>query len=154
LLSLNLRNHRKILVVDGRVGFTGGMNLRVGHWLARKPAHPVRDLHFRLEGPVVAHLQEVLADDWFFTTREALRVDRWFPSLEARGGIVARGIADGPDEDRDKLRWTILAALTAARTSVRIAMPYFLPDPPSARRAGCCAPEAGFSRRLPAWQPG
>jgi cardiolipin synthase len=129
LVSLNLRNHRKLLVVDGRIGFTGGMNIRAGHWLAKRPSSPVRDLHFRLEGPVVAHLQEVFADDWFFTTREPLRGHRWFPQLESRGPVIARGIADGPDEDLEKLRWTLLAALGAARTSVRIATPYFLPDP-------------------------
>jgi cardiolipin synthase A/B len=129
LVSLNLRNHRKILVVDGRVGFTGGMNIRIGHWLGRNPSHPVRDLHFRVEGPVVSHLQEVFADDWLFTTGEALRGERWFVPLEERGPVVARGIADGPDEDFEKLRWAILAALSTAKTSVRIATPYFLPDP-------------------------
>ena len=100
LLSLNLRNHRKILVADGRIGFAGGMNIRTGHWLGKQPSHPVRDLHFRLEGPVVAHLQEVFADDWFFTTREALRGENWFPPLESRGLVIARGIADGPDEEQ------------------------------------------------------
>jgi len=129
LLEMNLRNHRKILVVDGRVGFTGGMNIRVGHWLAKQPKRPVRDLHFRLAGPVVAHLQEVFADDWFFTTGEALRGAKWFPPLEQSGPVVARGIADGPDEDFEKLRWTILGALAAAKKSVRIATPYFLPEP-------------------------
>ncbi len=129
LVSLNLRNHRKILVADGRIGFTGGMNIRTGHWLAKKPSHPVRDLHFRLEGPVVAHLQEVFADDWFFTTREALRDENWFPPLDNCAPVIARGIADGPDEDFEKLRWTLLAALSAAKHSVRIATPYFLPEP-------------------------
>lgn len=129
LFSLNLRNHRKILVVDGRTGFTGGMNIRVGHWLSRQPAHPVRDLHFRVEGPVVAHLQESFADDWLFTTGEALRGETWFPRLEPCGTVIARGIADGPDEDFEKLRWTMLGALSMARKSVRIATPYFLPDP-------------------------
>ena len=129
LLSMNLRNHRKIMVADGRVGFTGGLNIRAGHWLDRQPLHPVRDLHFRVEGPVVAHLQEVFADDWFFTTGEALRGDAWFPLLDGSGPVIARGVADGPDEDFEKLRWTILAALTAARKSVRIATPYFLPEP-------------------------
>jgi len=129
MLEMNLRNHRKILVVDGRVGFTGGMNIRVGHCLAKAPAHPVRDLHFQLSGPVVAHLQEAFADDWFFTTSEALRGVKWFPVLEPAGPVIARGISDGPDEDFDKLRWTILAALAAARNSVRVATPYFLPDP-------------------------
>jgi cardiolipin synthase len=129
VLSMNLRNHRKIMVADGRVGFTGGLNIRDDHWLERQPSHPVRDLHFRIEGPVVAHLQEVFADDWFFTTREALRGERWFPRLEGCGPVIARGIADGPDEDFENLRWAILAALSAAQKSVRIATPYFLPDP-------------------------
>lgn len=128
LLSLNLRNHRKILVIDGRHGFTGGINIRAGNLLGSKPKHPVRDLHFRLEGPVVAHLQEVFADDWLFTTGEALRGEKWFPPLEACGPVLARGIADGPDEDFEKLRWTILPALAAAKRSVRVVTPYFLPD--------------------------
>lgn len=129
LLEMNLRNHRKILVADGRFGFTGGLNIRAGHWLSRGPAHPVQDLHFRVEGPVVAELQEVFADDWFFTTREPLRGPGWFPPLETCGPVIARGISDGPDEDFEKLRWTILAGLAAARRSIRIATPYFLPEP-------------------------
>jgi len=129
LLEMNLRNHRKILVVDGHIGFTGGLNIRIGHWLSKQPAHPVRDLHFRIEGPVVAHLQECFADDWLFTAREALRGETWFPPLAKCGDVVGRGIADGPDEDFERLRWTILAALGAAKHSVRIATPYFLPEP-------------------------
>jgi cardiolipin synthase len=128
LMSMNLRNHRKLLVVDGRVGFTGGMNIRVGHWVERQPARPVLDLHFRVEGPIVSQLQEVFAEDWHFTTGEALRDERWFPALESAGSVVARGIADGPDEHVDPLRWAILASLSAARRSVRVATPYFLPD--------------------------
>lgn len=128
ILSANLRNHRKILVADGRVGFTGGMNLRVGHWLEKAPRRPVQDMQFRLEGPVVAQLQEVFADDWLYATGETLRGETWFPPLDSGGPVIARGIADGPDEDLDKFRWTLLAALVSARESVRIATPYFLPD--------------------------
>ena len=129
LVSLNLRNHRKILVVDGRIGFTGGMNLRQGHQLKLNPPHPVQDIQFRVEGPVVSELQEVFAEDWLFTAGETLRGEEWFPALEAQGPVIARGIADGPDEDFEKLRWTILGALSAARCSVRVVTPYFLPDP-------------------------
>ncbi len=129
LMSMNLRNHRKIMVVDGRVGFTGGINLREGNLVAQHPRHPVRDLHFRLEGPVVAQLQEAFATDWLFVTGETLGGPDWFPPLEARGGVLARAIPDGPDEDFEKLRWTILAALSCARDSVRIVTPYFVPDP-------------------------
>jgi cardiolipin synthase A/B len=128
-LSLNLRNHRKLLVVDGRVGFTGGMNIRVGHWMSKQPSHPVRDLHFRVEGPVVGQLQEVFAEDWVFAAGESLGGADWFPVVQPAGTVVARGIADGPDEDLDKLRWAILAGLAAARRSIRVATPYFLPDP-------------------------
>jgi cardiolipin synthase A/B len=128
--SINLRNHRKLLVVDGCVGFTGGMNIRLGHWVAKSPPHPVKDLHFRVEGPIVVQLQEVFAEDWFFTTGEALLGSPWFAPVKAVGPVVARGLADGPDEDMDPLRWAILAAVSAAKSSVCIATPYFLPDAP------------------------
>jgi cardiolipin synthase len=129
LMSMNLRTHRKILVADGRVGFTGGMNIRVGHCLQRQPPHPVQDIHFRVWGPVVSQLQEVFTDDWLFTTGEALRGDAWFPQNESAGPVLARGVTDGPDENFEKLRWTLLGALSIARYSVRIMTPYFLPDP-------------------------
>jgi len=128
-MSMNLRTHRKILVADGQVGFTGGMNIRAGHWLERQPRNPVQDIHFRMRGPVVTQLQEVFADDWLFTTGESLRGDSWFPKPEIAGQVLARGVPDGPDEDFEKLRWTLLGALSIARRSVRIVTPYFLPDP-------------------------
>jgi cardiolipin synthase A/B len=125
----NLRNHRKFLVIDGRCGFTGGMNIREGHDPDLKPRDPIRDLHFRVEGPVVAHLQEVFAEDWAFCTRELLQGERWFPPLGPAGTVLARGIADGPDEDFEKLRLTLLGALACAQSSALIVTPYFLPDP-------------------------
>jgi cardiolipin synthase A/B len=129
LMSMNLRSHRKIMVVDGRIGFTGGMNLREGNLVAQNPRHPVRDLHFRMEGPVVTQLQEAFAADWAFVTKEILAGPDWFPPLESKGTVVSRAIPDGPDEDFEQLRWTILAALSCARDSVKIVTPYFLPDP-------------------------
>jgi cardiolipin synthase len=116
------------LVVDGTVGFTGGMNIRAGNVLLDEPPHPVQDVHFRVEGPVVAELQAAFAADWRFTTGETLAGPRWFPELESCEPAIARGISDGPDEDFDKLRFVILGALACARESVRIATPYFLPD--------------------------
>ena len=124
----NLRNHCKILVVDGRVGFTGGMNVRQGSVLASNPNHPTKDLHFRVIGPVVAQLQEAFARDWAFTTGERLVGRLWFPELGPEGQTLARGITDGPDRDIDKLHWVFLAAVGAARRSIRIMTPYFLPD--------------------------
>ncbi|MDX1776614.1 MAG: cardiolipin synthase, partial [Desulfobulbales bacterium] len=125
---LNLRNHRKILVVDGRTSFTGGMNIRAGNYLADNPDHPIQDLHFCIEGPVVAELQRAFAEDWTFTTRQVLEGDRWYPHLAPVGQGVARGISDGPDEDFDKLRMVILAALASAQETISIVTPYFLPD--------------------------
>jgi cardiolipin synthase len=128
--TFNLRNHRKVLVVDGRIGFTGGMNIREDFVLADGPRRPGIDLHFQVEGPVVRDLQEIFAEDWEFTTGESLWGKEWFPRLSPAGGSIARGISDGPDDDLDVLTFTLLGALASARRSIRIVTPYFLPDPP------------------------
>jgi cardiolipin synthase A/B len=126
--TINLRDHRKILVVDGQTAFTGGMNIRQGNVLAARPKSPVQDLHFRVEGPLVPQLQEAFANDWAFTTGEILDGKPWFSELSDGGNVIARAILDGPDADFDKLRLTLLAALVEAQTSVQILTPYFLPD--------------------------
>src|SRR5471032_3319680 len=82
---LNLRNHRKLLVIDGKVAFVGGINIGDENVLASNPAHPVRDVHFRLEGPVVEQLVESFADDWLFEGGETLSDERWFPPLAPTG---------------------------------------------------------------------
>jgi len=130
LPSFNLRNHRKVMVVDGRIGFTGGMNIREDFVLAGGPKHPGMDLHFRVEGPVVTHLQDTFAEDWEFTTGEPLQGDTWFPPLIACGDTVARGIVDGPDADIDVLNFALMGAIACATRSIRIVTPYFLPDAP------------------------
>jgi len=127
LPALNLRNHRKVLVVDGTTGFTGGINIKREY--GQSGLEMFHDLHFRLRGPAVAHLSEVFADDWQFTTNEALRGAKWFPDLPSVGNAFVRGIEAGPDENFERLRWVIIGALNAARRSVRIVTPYFLPDP-------------------------
>jgi len=124
----NLRNHRKILVVDGKIGFTGGTNIRESHSLNLKPVFPVACLHFRIDGPAVAELQEAFAIDWAFSTKEELTGPTWFPNLDRCGPVIARGVPDGPDEDLDKINEMILGALSVARERVRIITPYFLPS--------------------------
>ncbi len=126
----NLRNHRKILVVDGTIGFTGGMNIRQECVLAEAPRHPTRDLHFRLDGPIVTQLMDVFAEDWTFATGEVLDGDAWFPSVASVGAVSARAISDGPDRDLDCMRWALHAAIASARRSIRVVTPYFLPDEP------------------------
>lgn len=124
---LNLRNHRKLMVVDGRTAFVGGINIGRENLLASKPPHPVRDTHFRIEGPVVEQLAEAFADDWLFTTGEKLLDEGWFPDLEAAGDVVARAITSGPDEDLEQIEFVALHAISCARRSIRIVTPYFLP---------------------------
>ncbi|MCH8544486.1 MAG: phospholipase D-like domain-containing protein [Alcanivorax sp.] len=120
---MNLRNHRKVMIVDRRVGFTGGMNLRAGY--VQQPPD-IRDLHARIEGPVVEHLLRSFAADWYFTCREHLNHD-YVGTLEA-GSVLARGISAGPDADLGKRRLTLLAAIGSAQYEVRIMTPYFVPD--------------------------
>ncbi|ACL73043.1 phospholipase D/Transphosphatidylase [Thioalkalivibrio sulfidiphilus HL-EbGr7] len=128
LAAFNLRNHRKLLVVDGHTGFTGGMNLRAGHRIDLDVRHPVQDLHFQVRGPVVAQMQRVFTDDWRFATGETLQGDDWFPPLPSAGDVPARGVPDGPDEHFETLRQLMLAALAEARESITVMTPYFLPD--------------------------
>ena len=124
----NLRNHRKVVTVDGRIAFTGGMNIQARNLTADKPPRMVRDIHFRLEGPIVGQLQESFAEDWLFSTREVLDGPEWFPTLVPAGGTTARTFTDGPDGNLDILRTLMMGALSSARESVRILTPYFLPD--------------------------
>ena len=124
----NLRLHRKIMVVDGATGFTGGMNISEGNCLEFRARDPIRDIHFRLTGPIVRQLQAMFAEDWEFTTGEVLEGEPWFSETPADGPAVARGIPDGPDEDFEKLRLAIHGAIACAQRSIIVVTPYFLPD--------------------------
>jgi len=125
----NLRNHRKLMVVDGRVGFAGGANIRASFSAAQVGDAAQRDTHFRFEGPVVAHLAEAFAEDWAFITEEILDEETWFPDLSPHdGGVLARGILSGPDRNLEATHWSLMGALSVARDRVVIATPYFLPD--------------------------
>jgi cardiolipin synthase len=105
------------------------MNIRAGHLLAGNPPFPTKDTHFRITGPVVQQLQAVIASDWLFTSGERLEGEKWFPAWpSADGSVVARVIPDGPDQDLDKMSMAFQGALAAARHSVLVMTPYFLPD--------------------------
>ena len=129
LLTMNLRNHRKILVADGCLGFTGGMNIRQGNMISENPKIPLRDMHFRVEGPVVRQLQRSFAEDWAFCADEVLTGDLWYPEIQPCGDVAAIGVPDGPDEDIEVMPKAIFAAINAARREIRVMTPYFLPDP-------------------------
>lgn len=126
-VHINLRNHRKILVADGRISFTGGMNIGDRH-LAGRSDNPSRviDAHFRLTGPIVAQIEPVFLADWGFMTKEYPAPKPVF-SAET-GSAVCRTIIDGPNEDLDKLTAILMGAISTARRKVLIMTPYFLPS--------------------------
>jgi len=126
---LNMRNHRKMLVVDGTLAFAGGMNIGAENSGRLTGEHHIRDTHFRVEGPVARVVMDAFARDWTFTTDETLDDDFWWPKLEAVGSVFARGLRSGPDADIYKLEMILGAALGLAKTRIRIVTPYFLPDP-------------------------
>jgi cardiolipin synthase A/B len=125
---LNLRSHKKILGIDGRVVFTGGLNIGAENLTRTRPKHPVFDTHFAFAGPVVAQLLEVFAADWLFATKQNLSGDAWFPALSPAGDTTSRVVTSGPDNDLEKIEFVVLSALNCARKSIRIMTPYFLPD--------------------------
>ncbi len=125
---VNLRSHKKILVVDGSVGFTGGLNIADENVLATHPKQPVQDLHFRIEGPIVCQLAEAFVQDWAFATDEDLNGDAWLPNPTLGSGAPARVIDSGPDEDVEKVEFSVLQAVACARNSIAVMTPYFLPD--------------------------
>lgn len=128
-LHMNLRDHRKLLLLDGALGFTGGMNIGDRH-LAGRLDNPRRvvDLQFRVEGPVVAHMERVFLQDWAFVTSRA--AEACSPPPAAVGPAACRGVADGPNEDFDRLMWILHGAIAAARERLVIMTPYFIPDRP------------------------
>ena len=125
---LNLRSHRKILVIDGVIGFTGGMNIADENVMATRPSAPVQDVHFRIDGEVVSQLSDAFADDWASVTDEVLDGPAWLPKLAPRDGALARVVDSGPDADLEKIEFAVLEAVACARTSIWVMTPYFLPD--------------------------
>ncbi len=125
---LNLRSHRKILVVDGRRAFLGGINISADNVLAHRTDNPIRDEHFSIDGPVVTQIMEAFATDWLFTTGEELKGAVWFPVIDPAGRADARVITSGPDQDIDKMEFMFQQAISVARASIKIVTPYFLPE--------------------------
>lgn len=123
-LHINLRNHRKILVIDDRLGFTGGMNISQKHVLHEQPRSPITDVHFILRGPIVGQLRETFLDDWLFATKEPITLPPITP--DPTGDCLCRAVIDGPDEN-EPLKTLLTGILSAAQTSIRIMTPYFLP---------------------------
>lgn len=118
--TINLRNHRKLVTVDGAVGFTGGIN--VGDEFL-----PWRDLHLKITGPAVRQLEAIFVEDWFFATREDL-LDGTLAEVPSRGGSTIQIVQSGPDETVEAIQRLYFAAIASARQRVWITTPYFVPD--------------------------
>jgi cardiolipin synthase len=126
--NINHRTHRKILVVDGKVGFTGG-NCIDDHWLGDAQNTKVwRDTQIQIEGPAVLQLQAVFADNWLQTTGKLLTGPDYFPPATRDGDSLANCYKSGPDADPENARVAYLLAIAAARKTIRIANAYFVPD--------------------------
>lgn len=124
-LSINLRNHRKILAVDGELAFTGGMNIGDRHLDIPRKGRKAADVHFALSGPVVAQIERVFLTDWAFVTGEAGEPS---PPAPGAGPAVCRVVDDGPTDTTDRLGTLLATAVVSARRRVLIMTPYFLPE--------------------------
>lgn len=126
-IQINLRNHRKILIVDGRIGFTGGLNIG-DEYLGRNPFFgPWRDTFMCLAGPAVWGLQRVFTEDWLFCDEE-LSSDTYFPVVPDAGDASVQVAWSGPDQDIKAIREVYLAAIMRSRSRVWLSTPYFVPD--------------------------
>ncbi len=127
-LYFNLRNHRKILVVDHSTCFTGGMNIRERHMVKDNTSpHRVVDVHFRFKGPICGQLRDAFMEDWHYATNEQRKPKEWPVSPEF-GTACCRGITAGPNEPHENLNWILIGALSCAKSHVRIMTPYFVPN--------------------------
>jgi cardiolipin synthase len=127
--KLNNRTHRKVLIVDGKIGFTGGVGIAdewSGH--AQDPSH-WRDIHFQIEGPVVAQFQAAFLDNWIKSTGRVLTGDSYFPPLTPVGKLKMHMFMSSPARGSESMRLMYLMAITAAETSIDIEAAYFIPDP-------------------------
>jgi len=123
-LHINLRDHRKLMTVDGVVAYAGGMNISDIHNVADAAADATADLHYRFEGPVVQQFEEVFAEHWRFAARETVKPARPSP---AAGNAWCRVVTDGPNDDVERLQLLLLGALASAHERVCIMTPYFIP---------------------------
>lgn len=125
--SINLRTHRKVMVCDGIVGFTGGMNISAHHLAHTGKPDRVRDVHFEFHGPAVAQLQAGFLMDWDFVTGEPGHSPLCIPVQEREGAPFCRILMDGPGTVHDTIHDLFCAMVSEAKRSVRIMSPYFLP---------------------------
>ena len=125
---MNNRTHRKLLVVDGRIGFTGGVGI-ADQWSgnAEDPKH-WRDSHYRLDGPAVAQMQAAFMDNWIKTTGKVLQGEAYFPKLESVGEALGQVFTSSPSGGGDSMQLMYLLSITAAERTIDLSAAYFVPD--------------------------
>ena len=126
--KLNYRNHRKIVVIDGRVGYTGGINIGDEYMGKDKKFGYWRDTHIRIEGTSVYMLQMTFLIDWYYNTKEVLLNTNYFPRLNNFGSSMIQVVASGPDSDWEAIHYAYFLAICQAKKSIYIETPYFIPD--------------------------
>ena len=125
---INHRTHRKFLIVDGRVGFTGGVGV-ADHWLGNaQDSEHWRESHFQVEGPAVAQMQAAFMDNWTRTRGVVLHGSDYFPALEPAGDALAQVVKSSPEDGSEATRIMYMLSIAAARRSIYLANSYFVPD--------------------------
>ncbi len=126
----NFRTHRKIVVIDGVVGFTGGMNVSECHTSEFRGDEAWRDTHVRVSGPIVKGLQLVFFEDWHYAGGDAPEVDRYLPEVSSleRAGFPMQVVSSGPDEGLDAIHKLFFVAIASGQRRVQLTTPYFVPD--------------------------
>lgn len=132
-LKLNYRNHRKIVVIDGKIGYTGGINIRDDHMSLNKKLSPWRDTHVRIEGAGVYGLQNIFIDDWRYckkdnTPPKTYIQQGFFPTPELKGDATVQILSSGPDSQEPKIKEAFIKLIATAEKRVWIQTPYFVPD--------------------------
>ena len=127
----NFRNHRKIVVVDGEVGFTGGLNVGDEYLGRARAAGAWRDTHLELRGPAVRGLQRIFVEDWNFATGHTVTAPAYFPERTGEGGELVQIVGSGPDRDWQAIQQLFFAAIASAQERVLLTTAYFVPDEPT-----------------------
>ena len=125
---MNYRNHRKIVVIDGHIGYTGGINIGDEYMGKDKKFGYWRDTHIRIEGTSVYMLQMTFLIDWYYNTKEVLLNTNYFPRLNNFGNSMIQVVASGPDSDWEAIHYAYFSAICQAKKSIYIETPYFIPD--------------------------
>ncbi len=130
MYTLNYRNHRKIVVVDGKVGFVGGMNVSDKYLEASSELGIWQDIHLRIAGPAVESLHHIFIKDYHFASREApLLQEKYLPKIPKMGTTTMQLIASGPDSEQPSILHQYIGMIQSAKSCIRIANPYFIPGP-------------------------